>query len=75
MAALVKGPLRPRSRIVARSPQQVIDKILYQHSLFNHERFMLQMTVGTMPHDKVMRAIELYGTVVAPAIRSALQPN
>jgi hypothetical protein len=53
----------------------VIDKILYQHSLFNHERFMLQMTVGTMPHDKVMRAIELYGTVVAPAIRSALQPN
>ncbi|MHC4925099.1 MAG: LLM class flavin-dependent oxidoreductase [Planctomycetota bacterium] len=53
------------------SPQQVIDKILYQHELFNHDRFLLQLTVGPMPHAKVMRAIELLGTVVAPAVRAA----
>jgi probable LLM family oxidoreductase len=53
-------------------PQQVIDKILYQHEIFGHDRFMLQLTVGSMPHDKVMHAIELYGTRVAPAIRAAL---
>lgn len=54
------------------SPQQVIDKILYQYELFGHNRFMMQMSVGSMPHDKVMRSIELFGTVVAPAIRKAI---
>jgi probable LLM family oxidoreductase len=54
------------------SPQQVIDKILYQHELFGHRRFMMQMSVGSMPHDKVMRSIELFGTVVAPAVRKAI---
>lgn len=65
----------PEGALLLGSPQQVIDKILYQHSIFQHERFMLQMTVGTMPHDKVMKAIELYGTVVAPAVRSALSSS
>jgi len=51
------------------SPQDVIDKIVYQHELFQHDRFLLQMSVGTLPHEAIMRAIELYGTVVAPAVR------
>ncbi|HLT59439.1 MAG TPA: LLM class flavin-dependent oxidoreductase [Limnochordales bacterium] len=54
------------------SPQQIIDKILYQHEIFGHDRFLLQMTVGSIPHDKVLRSIELFGTVVAPAVRRAL---
>ena len=61
----------PHGAILVGSPQQVIDKILYEHELFGMQRFMLQLTVGTMPHDKVMRAIELYGTQVAPAVRKA----
>jgi probable LLM family oxidoreductase len=51
------------------SPQQVIEKILFQHEIFRHQRFLLQITVGSMPHDKVLRAIELFGTEVAPAVR------
>ena len=27
------------------------------------------MAIGTMPHDKIMKAIELYGTKVAPIVR------
>lgn len=54
------------------SPQEVIDKILMQHEWFGHDRFGLQLSVGTLPHDKVMKAIELYGTVVKPAIDKAL---
>lgn len=54
------------------SPQQIIDKILAQHEWFGHDRFGLQLSVGTLPHDKVMKAIELYGTVVKPAIDKAL---
>ncbi|MFN0097236.1 MAG: LLM class flavin-dependent oxidoreductase [Gemmatimonadaceae bacterium] len=53
-------------------PQRVIDKILWEHELFGHTRFGLQFSVGTMPHAQMLRAIELYGTVVAPAVRKAL---
>lgn len=51
------------------SPQEVIDKILYQYEIFGHSRFLLQLTVGTIPHEKVMRSIELLGTEVAPVVR------
>ena len=54
------------------SPQQVIDKILFQHEIFHHERFGIQFTVGSLPHAAVLRSIELYGSVVAPAVRTAL---
>ncbi|ODT79217.1 MAG: luciferase [Pelagibacterium sp. SCN 64-44] len=54
------------------SPQQVIDKILMQHEWFGHDRFGLQLSVGTLPHAQVMKAIELYGTVVKPAVDKAL---
>jgi probable LLM family oxidoreductase len=54
------------------SPQQVVEKILFQHEVFGHDRFLLQLTVGSIAHDKVMRAIELFATEVAPAVRSAL---
>jgi probable LLM family oxidoreductase len=55
--------------LVLGSPQQVIDKILYQHELFHHDRFLVQLTVGPMPHERVLRAIELLGTEVAPVVR------
>lgn len=54
------------------SPQQVVDKILHQHELFGHERFLIQLTVGPMPHAEVLRAIELLGTEVAPVVRREL---
>jgi alkanesulfonate monooxygenase SsuD/methylene tetrahydromethanopterin reductase-like flavin-dependent oxidoreductase (luciferase family) len=54
------------------SPKDLVDKILYQHDLFRHDRFLLQLTVGTLPHDRVMRAIELFATEVAPRVRDAL---
>jgi probable LLM family oxidoreductase len=62
----------PHGAYFVGSPQQVIDKILMQHEWFGHERFGLQLSVGTLPHDKVMKAIELFGTVVKPAVNKAL---
>jgi probable LLM family oxidoreductase len=62
----------PRGSLLVGSPQQVIDKILYEHELFGNTRFLLHISVGTMPHAKVMRAIELLGTVVAPAVKKAI---
>ena len=62
----------PRGALVVGSPEEVVDKILFQHELFGHRRFMAQISVGTMPHAKVMRAIELFGTEVAPVVRKEL---
>jgi probable LLM family oxidoreductase len=62
----------PKGSLLVGSPQQVVDKILYEHSLFGHDRFLAQMAVGTLPHDKMMRSIELFGTKVAPEVRRSL---
>jgi probable LLM family oxidoreductase len=63
----------PHGSLLVGSPQQVIDKILYEYELFGNTRFLLHISVGTLPHAKVMRAIELLGTVVAPAVRKATE--
>ncbi len=53
-------------------PDEVIEKILYQHEIFGHERLLLMLSVGTMPHADVMHAIELLGTKVAPVVREEI---
>jgi probable LLM family oxidoreductase len=62
----------PEGALLVGSPQEVIDKILYEHQLFGNTRFLAQMSVGTMSHKNIMHSIELFGTAVAPAIRKAL---
>jgi len=62
----------PRGALLVGSPQEVIDKILYQHEVFGHQRFLAQLSVGAIPHDKMLRAIELFGTEVAPVVRREL---
>jgi probable LLM family oxidoreductase len=61
----------PHGSLFVGSPQEVVDKILYEHELFGHQRFLMQMSVGTLPHDKLLRSIELFGTQVAPLVRRA----
>ena len=62
----------PRGAMLVGDPQEVIDKILFEHELFGNQRFLIQFSVGTVPHATIMRSIELYGTVVAPAVRKAV---
>jgi len=54
------------------SPTEIIEKILFQHEIFGHQRLLLQLGVGTMPHAKMMRAVELLGTKVAPVVREEI---
>ena len=63
-----------RGALFVGSPDEVVEKILYQHEFFRHDRFMIQFSVGTLPHAELMKSIELYGTKVAPAVRKALGP-
>jgi alkanesulfonate monooxygenase SsuD/methylene tetrahydromethanopterin reductase-like flavin-dependent oxidoreductase (luciferase family) len=57
-----------RGALAVGTPQEVIDKILFQHEIFGHQRFLAQV-VGSVPHAKMMRHIELLGTEVAPVVR------
>ena len=58
-----------RGATVVGSPEEVAAKILYQHELFHHDRFLIQFTVGSLPHEQTLKAIELFGTKVAPLVR------
>lgn len=51
------------------SPQQIIEKILYQHEIFGHQRYIGQMDFGGVPFDKLMKNIELIGNEILPAIK------
>lgn len=50
-------------------PETVAQKIIHLRKNVGITRFMLHVPVGTMPHEDVMKAIELLGTEVAPRVR------
>jgi alkanesulfonate monooxygenase SsuD/methylene tetrahydromethanopterin reductase-like flavin-dependent oxidoreductase (luciferase family) len=62
----------PRGANFVGSPAEVAEKILWQHELFGHDRFLVQMLGGGMPHAQLIRSIELFGTKVAPEVRREL---
>lgn len=51
------------------SPQQIIEKMLYQYELFGQQRFMAQIDFGGVPFDKIEKNIELIATEIMPAVR------
>lgn len=58
-----------RSIINVGSPQQIIDKILYQHELFGQQRYIAQLDFGGVPFDKIRHNIELIGKEILPALK------
>jgi probable LLM family oxidoreductase len=58
----------PEGSLVLGSPQEVAEKILLWESILGISRFMLHVSVGTMPHEQVMRSITLFGTEVAALV-------
>ena len=54
------------------TPEEVAEKILFQHEIFRHDRFLVQFTIGGIPHEGILRSIELLGREVAPAVRAKL---
>jgi alkanesulfonate monooxygenase SsuD/methylene tetrahydromethanopterin reductase-like flavin-dependent oxidoreductase (luciferase family) len=60
----------PRGALAVGSPEQVAEKILFEHELFANERYIGQMSVGAVEHRDVLRSMELFGTEVAPLVRA-----
>jgi alkanesulfonate monooxygenase SsuD/methylene tetrahydromethanopterin reductase-like flavin-dependent oxidoreductase (luciferase family) len=61
-----------RGHLMVGTPDEAIAKILAQHEVFRHDRYLMQMSVGHQPQDAILRSIELLGTVVAPKVRAEL---
>lgn len=62
----------PMGALMVGSVDEVIEKILYQHDLFQHDRYLAHMGVGPQKHEQVLKAIELFGTKVAPVVREEI---
>ena len=60
----------PRGALLIGSPDEVVEKILrHSEALGGVSRFTFQMNAASLPHAKLMRAIEMLGTRVAPVLR------
>ena len=59
----------PRGALAVGSPQEIAEKILFQHELFGHDRYLAHMSLGAVDHQDVLRSMELFGTQVAPVVR------
>lgn len=63
----------PEGAVYVGSPQTVADKIVRNTRILGLDRFDLKFSNGTLPHESLMRSIELYGTEVAPLVHAALE--
>ena len=59
----------PEGPLFVGSPQQIVDKIMYERELFGHQRFIAQIDIGALPYAHVADVIELLATQVMPAVR------
>jgi len=62
----------PEGHLLVGTPEQVAAKILAQHELFAHDRFLGHISVGVLAHERALRAGELFATEVAPRVREQL---
>ncbi len=61
----------PSGHLLIGKPDRVADRIIELHRIFKNDRILVQMASGAMPHKDLRRAIELFGTKVAPKVKEA----
>jgi probable LLM family oxidoreductase len=71
-AAQYEALRAPDGALAVGAPEQVAEKLLFEHELFGHDRYIAQMSVGAVAHRDVLRSMELFGTEVAPVVREEL---
>jgi alkanesulfonate monooxygenase SsuD/methylene tetrahydromethanopterin reductase-like flavin-dependent oxidoreductase (luciferase family) len=65
--------LRSEGPLIVTDADEAVEKIVYLHSIFKNTRFLAQLISGDIPHEKIMRSIELFGTKVAPEVRKRIR--
>lgn len=64
----------PGSALIVGSRAQAVEKMLTQHQVLGTTRYLMQTSLGSVPHRLVMRSIELLGEVAAD-VRAQLRPG
>jgi hypothetical protein len=65
----------PEGALAVGSPSTVAGKIVRTVEGLGASRFDLKYSAGTLPHEAMLRSIELYGAEVAPLVREQLGPH
>lgn len=60
----------PDGAMFVGNPDQVAEKLIKMIEELGLNRFMLHLPLGSMPHEDVLKAIELFGKEVAPKVRA-----
>lgn len=68
-----KGGMSPQGALFMGDYHQVAEKIIQSIEMFGLTRFIAHIDVGGPSHEKMMKAIELYGNKVLPEVRKALE--
>ena len=63
----------PTGNLIVGDPEHVAARIIELHRIFGNQRILIQMAIGTVPHDEQLKAIELLGTKVVPIVKEALK--
>jgi probable LLM family oxidoreductase len=65
-----EAQMGPQGALIIGDPEEVAAKVIrHSEALGGLSRVTFQMNAASLPHDKLMRAIELIGMQVAPAVR------
>ncbi len=63
----------PEGALLVGDPEEIVEKIIrHSKSLGGISRITFMMNPASLPHEKLMQAIKLIGTRVAPALRKEL---
>ena len=62
----------PEGALFVGSPAEIVDKILFEHDLLGHDRFLAQVGLGGLPFADTAAAVELLATEVLPEVERAL---
>jgi alkanesulfonate monooxygenase SsuD/methylene tetrahydromethanopterin reductase-like flavin-dependent oxidoreductase (luciferase family) len=54
--------------VLAGSPNEIVDRLSDMHATLGNDRYIMHMDVGNVPHQAVMKSIELFGTEVLPQV-------
>lgn len=65
----------PDTALFVGSPEEIVEKILHQHKLYGHTRFLAQVDIGGVPFEKIATSIELLATEVVPMLKKAMNDN
>ncbi len=65
--------LRYQNSMLVGNPETIIEKILYQYDMYNHDRLMIQLDLGGMPSSEVEKNITILGKEIIPVVKAKIK--